>query len=131
MKLVTATFAYFYVIWTFSFKGIRAYQCDEVETRFTGDFVSFIKQEFENAPYKAVLECETAFKDILKRVDRRVRNSYHNNNRTLVDDGLSTEFLMEFIEDTASIECIKVNISERIMGDWGAVGTEADQKYLT
>lgn len=131
LKLVTATFAYFYVIWTFSFKGIRAYQCDEVETRFTGEFVSFIKQEFENAPYKAVLESETTFKDILKRVDRRVRNSYHNNNRTLVDDGLSTEFLMEFVEDAASTERIKVIISKRIMGDWVAVGTEADQKYLT
>ena len=131
LKLVTATFAYFYVIWTFSFKGIRAYQCKDVETKFTGDFVTYIHTEFENAPYKAVLDCEATFKDMLKRVDCRVRNSYHNNNRTLVDDGLSTEFLMEFIEDTTVVVHIKENVSKRIIENWVVVGTEADQLYLT
>lgn len=131
VKLVTATFAYFYVIWTFSFKGIRGYQCDEVETGYTESFLTYTKQVFEDAPYKTVLESEATFRDMLKRVDRRVRNSYHENNRTLVDDGLSDEFLREFIENTDSIQEIKSFISKRIMEDWVAIGSTADERYLT
>ena len=131
VKLVTATFAYFYVIWTFSFKGIRGYQCDEVETGYTESFLTYTKQAFEDAPYKTVLESEATFRDMLKRVDRRVRNSYHENNRTLVDDGLSDEFLREFIENTDSIQEIKSFISKRIMEDWVAIGSTAEERYLT
>ncbi len=131
VKLVTATFAYFYVIWTFSFKGIRGYQCDEVEKRYSCSFVDYTKQALENAPYKAVLESESAFKDMLKRVDRRVRNSYHENNRFLVDDGLSKEFLLEFTSDEQDIQLIKSSISKIIFDNWVAVGTDADLRYLT
>ena len=131
VKLITSTFAYFYVIWTFSFKGIRGYQCDEIEKRYTDGFAEYVKQAFENAPYKAVLESEDTLKDMLKRVDRRVRNSYHENNRTLIDDGLSREFILEFISDEAAGGRIVDAVSRRIFEEWIAVGADADQRYLT
>lgn len=131
IKLVTSTFAYFYVIWVFSFKGIRSYQCDEIEKRHTDNFVEYAKQMFENAPYKTVTESETVFKDMLKRVDKRVRNAYHENNKTLIDDGLSKEFVLEFISNEAIDNHIVDVVSKRIFEKWVAVGADADQRYLT
>lgn len=131
VTLVTATFSYFYIIWIFSFEGLKVYQSEEVEKRYIENFITYTKTVFANAPYKAVLESESAFKDMLKRVDRRVRISYQENNYTLVDDGLSEEFLQEFVTDVTAIEKNTSTISKRIFEDWRAAGADADQRYLT
>lgn len=131
LTLVTATYVYLYVIWTFSFSGIRTYQCDEVMKIYLDNFVTCVKRAFEDAPYKKVLEIEDTFKNMLERVDRRIRNSYHENNRTLVDDGLSDEFIIEFISNSDEVQKIKPLISQKIMTDWVALGQEADRHYLT
>ena len=131
VNFVTATFAYYYIIWLFSFKGIRGYQADEVEKGYIDGFIAYAKEAFENAPYKRVVESGEVFKAMLKRVDLRVRNSYHANNHTLVDDGLSNEFLLEFIADATAAQKIQPLISKRIMEDWVLLGQNADDKYLT
>ncbi len=130
-KLVMSTFAYLYVIWTFGFKGIRIYQSNEIEGKYVNKFAIYAKQVFENAPYKEVLESEVTFKEMIKRVDRRVRKSYHENNLSLIDDGLTDEFLMEFIPASNLCEKIKPIISKKIMQDWAAIGKDADERYLT
>lgn len=131
LTLVTATYVYLYVIWAFSFSGIRTYQCDEVMKIYLDNFVTCVKRAFEDAPYKKVLEIEDTFKNMLERVDRRIRNSYHENNRTLVDDGLSDEFILEFISNSDEVKKIKQLISQKIMKDWVVLGLEADRHYLT
>lgn len=131
LELVTATFAYLFVIWSFSFSEIKSYQYDEVMEVYVDNFVSYVKRSFENAPYKKVLQIEETFKKMLECVDRRVRKSYHENNRILVDDGLSDEFILEFIADSNDVQKIKPMISEKIMKDWVALGNDANERYLT
>ena len=117
-KLAVATFVYFFVIWQFSFGNIRAGQSMDVEDIYVDKFV----QIFDN---------QQIIKDTLKRVDRRVRESFHSNNHTLVDDGLSDEFISEFVADTSSVTKIKMEIANMLMIEWVKFGVQADNTYLT
>ena len=117
-KLAIATFTYFLVIWEFSFANIRAGQASDLEDIYIDKFV----QIFDN---------EQIFKNALKRVDKRVRVSYQANNHTLLDDGLSDEFISEFVLDKASASKIQTEIANIMMNDWANIGKKADQTYLT
>lgn len=130
-KLVISTFAYFYEIWLFSFKGIRGGQASDLEDLFDEKFKEYNRQAFEGFPERQILDNEQQLKDMLKRVDRRIRESYHANNYTLVDDGLSEEYISEFVTNVTAIPAIKEQIVIKMMDEWTRLGKKADDTYLT
>lgn len=130
-KLMISTFAYFYEVWLFGFKGIRLGQATELEEMYVGNFVQYNRVAFKGVPERQILDNEQILKDMLKRVDSRIRASYHVNNYTLVDDGLTDEYICEFILNVGDVSKIKVQIESKIMEEWKKRGQEASQTYLT
>lgn len=130
-KLVISTLAYFFVIWSFGFGSLRMGQAENLEEGYINEFSQYNKKAFEGFPERQILDNEQMLKDMLKRVDRRVRESYHNNNQTLVDDGLTDEYVFEFISNVESLPKIKNQIAEKLMIEWKKLGQKADETYLT
>jgi 3'-phosphoadenosine 5'-phosphosulfate sulfotransferase (PAPS reductase)/FAD synthetase len=91
-----------------------------VEEVYKEKFSLFNRSRFEDEPFKDVLQNETIFAEKLKTVDRRVRNSYHENNRTFVDDGISDEYILEFISDGNDKDKIKSDIVIKVLKDWAS-----------
>ena len=77
------------------------------------------------------MENEKNFPDMIKKLYYRIRSSYEKNNFVFIDDGLTEEFLMEFVSDKNDIEKIKPIIYKKLMNDWVSLGEEADHYYLT
>ena len=74
------------------------------------------------------MENESDFFDQLKLVDRRVRESYHAHNKIFVDDGISDEYILEFLENAADKDAIKDEIVYKILKDWAFVAQEAGKQ---
>lgn len=127
-KLIVATFAYFYTIWIFNFENIIAHQADKLEEIYKEKFSLFNRKQYENEPFKDVIENEQLLAETMVRVDKRVRNSYHFNNHTFVDDGISDEFILEFAEGQETKELIKPEIVIKILKDWAAKATLAGKE---
>ena len=130
-KLVISTFAYFYKVWEFSFKRLRAGQAMDLEDLFVDKFAQYNKEVFEGFPEQQIYDNAQRLKDMLKRVDSRIRESYHANNMTLVDDGLTDEYISEFISNVDSLPKVKDAIAEKLMLEWKRIGEKADETYLT
>ena len=130
-KLVISTLAYFFVTWTFGFGSLRMGQAMKLEEGYMEEFSQYNKKAFEGFPERQILDNEQMLKDMLKRVDERVRESFHNNNQTLVDDGLTDEYIFEFISNVESVPKIKDQIVEKLMIEWKKLGKKADETYLT
>lgn len=124
-KLIISTFCYFYTIWTVNYGQIKLKNYQELESRYTNHFCNFNRAQFETASYKDVIENEHVFKEQLVRVDKRVRESYHANDGVFVDDGISDEFILEFIESSNDKERIKAEIVLKILKNWAHVAHEA------
>lgn len=131
LKVAITTFAYFYIIWLFSFKDIRSGQASEIEELYRKNVLEHIKSTYESFPYKQILESEQKFDSMLKYVDRRTRKSYQNNNFTLLDDGISDEYIFEITTEKEVPEKIKSLITKKMMLDWVEVGEKAGKCYLT
>lgn len=130
-RLVLSSLAYFYQVWTIAFKNIRLGQSKELEKAYVDCFVSYNKETFANSSYSQVIENEKVFPELLERIFYRIRTAYEKNNFTFVDDGLSTEFICEFISNKTEAEKIREVIAEKLMIDWVKLGNEANQRYLT
>ena len=113
-NLAISTFAYYYIIFIFNYKSITGGQEMDVQDFFIEKFSEFNRNEFQDTPFKSVLENENVFESKLKFVDRRVRKSYQANNYQFVDDGLSSEYILEFLEQHEDIYKIKETIALRI-----------------
>ena len=124
-KLIISTFCYFYTIWTVNYGQIKLKNYQELESRYTNHFCNFNRAQFETASYKDVIENEHVFKEQLVRVDKRVRKSYHANDGVFVDDGISDEFILEFIESSNDKERIKAEIVLKILKNWAHVAHQA------
>lgn len=129
--LALSTFSYFYQVWTLIFKNLRLGQSKELEEAYISYFVDFNKKVFANASYRQVIENEKIFPEKIQKVFYRIRTSYENNNFVFSDDGLSDEFILEFLADSNDVQKIKPMISEKIMKDWVALGNDANERYLT
>ena len=64
----------------------------------------------------------------IKVIERKVLDSYHKNNRIFIDEGLSDEFILEFVCEESSKEVIKKDISFRICHVWSAIAKETGEK---
>lgn len=127
-KLIIATFAYFYTVWLFNFANITAGQADALEETYKEKFSLFNRKQYENEPFKNVIENEHLLAEQLVRVDRRVRSSYHANSHTFVDDGISDDFILEFVDSQESKEIIKAEIVIKILKDWAYKATIIGQE---
>ena len=130
-KLGVATIVYFYAVWMAGFHGIRVGQASDLEDIFVSNFTEFNKIKFAEFPYSQVVENERDFGKKLKRVNYRVMESRERHNFTFVDDGLSAEFINEFVNDPQMAEKIRPQIASRIMDGWYKLGEKADEEYLT
>ena len=130
-KLVVSTFSYFYIVWVFGFTGIRSGQAMELQEKYVEKFVEYNREAFGNYTYAQVIENEKIISPMLTSVDRRIRDSWHANNRTLVDDLLWDEYINEFITDAEMAARVKTQIARRIMDVWFMLGRKADEEYLT
>ena len=127
-KLIISTFCYFYTIWIFNYENITAGQADDVEEIYKNHFFNFNRKKYEDLPFKSVLENEEIFTTQLKRIDRRVRASYHAHNHTFVDDGLTDEYILEFVHNAEDKEKIKSEIVIKVLKDWAHVAHEAGKQ---
>ena len=127
-KLIISTFCYFYVIWIFNFENITAGQARDVEKIYKNHFCNFNRKNFEDLPLKTVLENEEIFSEQLKRIDRRIRASYHANNHTFIDDGLTDEYILEFINFIDDKEKIKPEIVHKVLKEWASVANKAGEQ---
>ena len=119
-NLVISTFAYYYVIWLFNFENIIVRQSEIVEEVYKEKFSLFNRSRFDDEPFKDVLQNETTFAEKLIAVDKRVRKSYHENGHIFVDDGVSDEYILEFINDENDKDKIKIDIVIKIIRDWAS-----------
>lgn len=119
-KLIVSTFSYFYTVWIFNFGNITAGQADELAAIYKEKFSLFNRKHYENEPFKDVIENEQKLAEQLLQVDKRIRGSFQANNLTFVDDGISDEFILEFVESEATKELIKPEIVIKILKDWAA-----------
>ena len=103
-------------------------QYDEIEEIYKKHFCNFNRKQFEDQPFKSVVENESDFFEQLKLVDRRVRESYHAHNKMFVDDGISDEYILEFLENAADKDAIKDEIVYKILKDWAFVAQEAGKQ---
>ena len=60
---------------------------------------------YEEDSYKAVLSNEEHLEEMLSLVDKSIRTSYHANNYTFIDDGLTDSFILSFIRFTSFSSC--------------------------
>ena len=127
-KLIISTFSYYYTIWIYNFDNITVGQAEEVEKIYTNHFRNFNRKNFENSPFREVLENEDMFLEQLKRVDRRIRNSYQSNGHIFVDDGISDEFILEFIDNINDKDKINSEIVYKILKEWAYVAGEAGKQ---
>ena len=127
-KLIISTFCYFYVIWIFNFENITAGQARDVEKIYKNHFCNFNRKKFEDLPFKTVLENEEIFSEQLRRIDRRIRASYHSNNHTFIDDGLTDEYILEFIDCIDDKEKIKPEIVHKVLKEWAYVANKAGKQ---
>lgn len=130
-KLVVSTFSYFYIVWMFGFTGIRSGQAMELQEKYVEKFIEYNRESFGNYTYAQVIENEKIISPMLTSVDRRIRDSWHANNRTLVDDQVWDEYINEFITDAEMAAKVKSQIARRIMDVWFMLGRKADEEYLT
>lgn len=127
-KLIISTFSYFYSVWIVNFGNITVKQGEEIEEIYRNRFSDYNRKQFEDKPYKEVLENEEFFRDQLKRVDRRVLSSYQSNSGTFVDDGISDEYILEFIDNQEDKEKIKMEIVVKVLKDWASVAQRAGKQ---
>ena len=127
-RLIIATFCYYYTIWIFNFDNITVGQAENVEKIYTKHFCNFNRKKFEDLPFREVVENEDLFDKLLKQVDRRIRISYQSHNHTFVDDGISDEYILEFILDANDKEKIKPEIVYKILKDWVYVAHKAGEQ---
>ena len=126
--IITVINSDFYTIWIFNFENIIAHQADKLEEIYKEKFSLFNRKQYENETFKDVIENEQLLAETMVRVDKRVRNSYHFNNHTFVDDGISDEFILEFAEGQETKELIKPEIVIKILKDWAAKATLAGKE---
>ena len=130
-NLVLSSLNYFYQIWLVNFKNLRLGQSEDLKDEYITCFINYNKEAFANSSYSQVMENEKNFPDMIKKLYYRIRSSYEKNNFVFIDDGLTEEFLMEFVSDKNDIEKIKPIIYKKLMNDWVSLGEEADHHYLT
>ena len=127
-KLIISTFSYYYTIWLYNFENITVGQADDIQEIYINHFRNFNRKNFEDCPFREVLENEELFLNQLKHIDRRVRNSFQSNNHVFVDDGISDEFILEFINNANDKEKIKSEIAYKILKNWAYVAHETGKQ---
>jgi hypothetical protein len=128
-KLIVSTFTYFYAIWIFNFENITVGQEEELQEIYKKKFSLFNRYHYENEPFKEVIENEQMLVEQLERVYKRIRKSYQSNNHTFVDDGVSDEFILEFVESKELKEFIKPEIVIKVLKDWAAKAALAGKEF--
>lgn len=129
-KLVVATFAYFYPIWVYNFESITVGQSIKLKEVYKEKFSLFNRKQYENEPFKIVIENEDLLAEQLVRAEQRVRNAYHADSNTFVDNGISDEFILEFVDNQEAKDKIKFEISVKILKDWASKASLTGKKVV-
>ena len=103
----------------------------KIEKKATEFGLDYYPQEFEIIGFNEMIAYESYVGMPSKYPHWSYGKAYEKNNFVFIDDGLTEEFLMEFVSDKNDIEKIKPIIYKKLMNDWVSLGEEADHHYLT
>lgn len=129
-KLFISTFAYYYKVWMFNFTTITVGQAEKIEVVYKQKFNAFNRKMYEEDSYKAVLGNEEQLEEMLNIVDKSIRTSYHANNYTFVDDGLTDSFILSFITNLEDKGKIKESIVKKIFDVWAYTAKQAEKQMI-
>ena len=129
-KLAILTYAYFYQIWIYNFENITARQADALEKEYIQRFSEFNRNVFGDEPFTKVIENEKIFVKQLKLIGHRISESYDREEKLFVDDGISDEFILGFIEKAEDKDKIKDEIVIKVLKDWALVASKAGEQCL-
>lgn len=129
-KLFISTFAYYYKVWMFNFTTITVGQAEKIEAVYKQKFSAFNRKMYEEDSYKAVLSNEEHLEEMLSLVDKSIRTSYHENNYTFIDDGLTDSFILSFITNLEDKGKIKESIAKKIFDVWAYTAKQAEKQMI-